>query len=320
VDPPRPAARGSQTDLLELLQEVRRELGKREEAPSGAWVESTTGGLRAGTQPGWLYPPSDGGGGIGFATLRGRRLWGHVHSNATEARGERAFRLGEAILEGAAPEVATIGFTGLSEAEERSVVERLAQRPGSTVIERFAMERELGPEDDVRAAEPPAGLRRVPIREVTLDALADLDWRAFRGSVDDLMVGGSVAEYHRILSGLLTNNLGRFLDEASTVLVDTEATRLIAGVLTSEVTARQALFLDLMVDPEERRHGVGRFLIGWSFRALRALGYARVRLWVTAANAAAVRLYETEGFSRVGTTTLYRWDGGGAAPQAQASR
>jgi ribosomal protein S18 acetylase RimI-like enzyme len=322
VEPPRPAKGGATTELLELLQGVRVALTEREEAPSGDWVEASATDLKSGRQLGWYYPVSEGGGGIGLATLRGRRLWGHVHATPGPEGAERAVRLAEAILtaEDSGAEVATLGFSGLPEAEESAVAARLAQRPGSMVIRRQAFERDLTEQDESRRAEPPAGLRRVAVSEVDMAALAELDWQSFRGSVDDLMIGGSPEEYRRILTGLLRNTLGRFLDEASVLLVDESGTRLVGGVLTSEVTARQALFLDLMVAPQDRRRGIGRFLLGWAFRSLRALGYVRVRLWVTTSNEAAVGLYLSEGFHPVAATTIYRWEPGAATPHPQSDR
>jgi ribosomal protein S18 acetylase RimI-like enzyme len=317
-DPPRAATAGTADELLELLQAVRREVSLREEDPSGEWVERSMEDLRAGRKPGWFYSPSNEGGGIAFATVRETRAWGHVHS----ADEDRSRRLSVALLDGLGELTGGInlGFTGLTVEAERRLATSLSGRPGSAVIERYAMERALGTEDERAAGDPPDGLRRIPVRDVTLAALAELDWRSFRGSTDDVMVGGSPEEYARMVTSLLENGQGRFLDAASTVLLASEPDRVVGAVLTSEISSREAIFLDLMVDPEYRRRGYGRFLLRWALRVLRGLGYEKARLWVTATNTSALRLYDSAGFGRVATTTIYRWDRPPAGPQPQRSR
>jgi ribosomal protein S18 acetylase RimI-like enzyme len=315
---PRPTTAASTDELLELLQTVRRELVLRGEDFQGSWVEPAAEDLRAGRQPGWYYPPSGASAGIAFGNLRGSRAWGHVHCGSERA----AVALARALVEGLAARAATVslGFTGLTVELEKEVLETLLARPGSVVIERYAMVRTLRSDDTKAPTVPPEPTERVPVRDVTLEALADLDWRSFRGTTDDQLVGGSTDEYARVLTSLLGNGLGLFLDAASTTLVEQNPVRLVGGILTAEVSAREAVFLDIMVDPERRRQGLGRFLVRWAMRALVGLGYGQVRLWVTSTNAAALRLYDAEGFRRVATTRIYRWEGPLAGPQPHRSR
>ncbi len=166
----------------------------------------------------------------------------------------------------------------------------------------------------------PAGVRLLPVRDATLEALADLDARAFQGTVDDLVVGGSVAHYADMMRGLLDSQMGRFLDEASTLLLQPDPLRLVGGVLCAETSPREAVIQDLMVEPERRGHGEGRFLLRWGLRALHALGYATATLWVTEANRSALRLYETEGFLRTASTVIFHWGRPDGVPQPQTSR
>jgi len=309
VDAPRPATEASVPDLEELLLWVRRELVLRDEAPSGTWVEESARDLKVGRKPGWYLPPA-GGGGLAFYQPRGAQAYGHVHVGVgPDARG-RAHRLADRLLDTLPPEIRSIdvGFTGLAADGERELLEAMAVRPGSTLIARRAMERALAAGDGAPLAPLPGGLVYLPVRRVTLDALADLDLRAFSGSTDALLAGPTVADYRRVLESVLGGQFGRFLDEASTAVYRAEPPQLVGALLTTELSARRAVFVDFMVDPASRRQGLGRGLLRWGLRALWALGYERVRLWVTDANTAARTLYETSGFRVTATASIYRWD------------
>jgi ribosomal protein S18 acetylase RimI-like enzyme len=322
VEPPRPATEATSDDLLELFQGIRKELELREEAPSGVWVETSAAEARAGSRPAWFYPPEREGGGVAFYSRRGPKVWGHVHAPAGPNAAERARRLSEAMLASLPADVGwvSVGFSGFDFEEERTVVRELAARPGALAIERFQMERVLRPGAPPAPREPPAGVQLVAARAATVEALGDLDARAFRGSIDDLVMGGTVAEYTEIVQSLLDSRLGRFLDEASVLLYEPDPPRLVGGILNAEVSPRQAVVLDLMVDPDRRGQGLGRFLLDWGLRALHALGYASATLWVTESNAPALRLYDSEGFRRTASTVLFHWTRPSAAPHPQTSR
>ena len=316
MDALRPTAQVRRTDLEEPLQELRRALAEREEAPSGDWVVETARELASGARPGWLLP----GGGIAFYARRGTAAFGHVHAAGPEAE-SNAVRLADTLVESLPSDVRSInlGFTGLSAEVERTVVGRLLHRPGAQAIGRRAMEHALGSGDEASPAALPPGLQSVPVRDVTLEALADLDLRAFRGSPDELLIGTAADEYRYVLGTILDGQLGRFVDEASTALIETQPIRLVGAILATEQTIRAATLVDLLVDPERRRRGLGRYLLQWSLRALRGLGYDNARLWVTDANVAALSLYERFAFHPVAEATIYRWDRAGA-PQPHAAR
>ncbi len=321
MDEPRPARGARLDELVELVHGVRTELQLREEAPTSAWVESTAAELRSGARPGF-YEPTATGGGVAFRSDRGPDSFAHVHVVTGPGSADRALRLAQALLDAVPSSLrsVTLGFTGLEASEEAGVVRRLAERPGSTVVRRFDLERPLGPLDGEPLPPLPHGVGPVPVRDVTLDALADLDVRAFRGSEDALLIGSEPAEYRRVLEGLLAGEAGRFLDEASTTLYRADPPALLGALLTCEKSPRHAVFLDFMVAPDAQRQGYGRYLLRWGFRALRALGYERVRLWVSEGNASARRLYDSLGFGVVLATTIYRWDrpASSAHPQVAA--
>lgn len=309
MDDPRPTRGERRTDLEERLGEVRRELGRRDELPSGAWVEETAQELYDGSKAGWYYPAAAGGG-IAFFARRGREAYGHVHAGGPADATERAVRLATALVDGLPADVAsvTLGFTGLSAEEERTAAQRLSERPGSTVIGRRALDRPLSATDGGAAEPPPAGTDLVRLTDVTVEALADLDRRAFTGSFDELLIPEGPDGYRRVLQEMLDGRLGRFVEEASFALVETEPIRLIGGVLTTEQSIRRAILADFVVDPERRRRGLARYLMRAVLRALWALGYESVRLWVTEANRPARGLYDAFGFRTIAEATLYRWD------------
>ena len=314
---PRPVAGSQRAELEEILQGVRQALTARDEDPTGAWVEESAAELSGGAKPGWFVPGPRGG--IIFYARRGSAAFGHLHTvgDPTVAR-----TLASTLFEQLPADVASLdlGFTGLAPDAERTLVEELARRPGSTVIDRRALERSLGTADGQFSAKPPGGLRLVPVSAVTLEALADLDRRAFQGSTDALLLGHEPSAYRRALEAMLESRLGRFLPEASAALLDEGPTRLVGGVLTAERSPHRALVLDLVVDPERRRRGLGRFLLGWTLRAVWALGYETARLWATVRNAPAMELYRAFGFRTALEATIYRWDRAGAPTQPQTSR
>ena len=292
MDDPLPAGRARLDELLEIVQQVRKALLARDESPAGDWVERTAEALRSGRTPGWYYPV-DPGAGVAFYSTSGEEAYGHVHVAEEAGAVDRGERLAIALLEALPPGVRSvnIGFTGLSPAHEGDLMGRLAGRPGGTVLERMAMERSLGLEDGRPPGPVPDHLALVPIRAVTVEALADLDFRSVHGTVDELLIGDRVEEYRRVTAALIDGSLGRFLDEASTALYLPDPPRLVGAILSAERSPRKGMFVNFMVDPEFRRRGYGRYLFRWGLRALWALGYERVHLWVTAANEPARRLY-----------------------------
>jgi GNAT superfamily N-acetyltransferase len=213
-----------------------------------------------------------------------------------------------------------IGFTGLSTDHERVLLARLGERPGSTVIGREAMERPLGPADGAAPGPVPDGLKLVPIRAVTVDALADLDFRAVAGTVDALLIGDRIEEYRRVTEAMIDGSLGRFLDEASTALLVPDPPRLAGAILSAERSPRKAIFVNFLVDPEFRERGYGSFLFRWGLRALWALGYERVHLWVTTANEPARRLYHRFGLTPTLGATIYRVTRDPVSPQPHSAR
>jgi ribosomal protein S18 acetylase RimI-like enzyme len=321
MEGPRPTKGAPAEELLELVQMVRQELLLREEAPTGNWVEASATDLRSGEKPGFFYPVASGGG-LAFRSQRAAASFGHVHVGPGAEALPHAIALSEALVDSLPATTASliVGFTGLPTDQERLLLDRLAQRRGSTVIERFAMERPLSSRDGEGLTPAPDGLTLVPIHDVTLEALADLDRRAFQGTVDELLIGADPDDYRRSLSALMAGEAGRFLEEASIAFYRPAPPKLVGAILTCEKSARRAVFFDFMVDPDLRGRGYGVYLLRWGMRALWALGYERVRLWVSATNQTARRLYDSVGFSVTHTAAIYRWDRVPLPPQPHSDR
>ena len=317
----RPANTAPPELLLEMMQSVRKALIERGEAPAGEWTEQSSEGLRSGRLKGW-YLPGDPARGLAFHSANGALGYGHVHVTPGPRAVDDACTLVETTLGDLPGRVTAInlGFTGLRPEEERSALQRLGNRPGSTTIRRIALEREVRGSDVEAGPKVPSGLMLRPIRSIPVDALAEFDVRVFRGTVDAALMGDDLAECRRIFDELLAGRMGRFLDEASIALVDPKAGTLVAAILTAELSPRRAVFLDLMVDPDRRRAHVGTFLLAWGLRALWAMGYDRAHLWVTEDNRPARGLYDRFGFSQVASAMIYRWSRPTPGPQAHVSR
>ncbi len=306
---PRPATEARQDVLEELTHSIRAHLLERGESPPSSWIEESSEDLARGRMRGWyLAAPGGEGEGLGFYSTRPRAAFGHVHVEPGEGAVARAAALVEAIRRDLSPNIESldIGFTGLDPTGEHALADLLHHPPERTMLKRWAMERAIVPEDIAPIADAPSGIRMYPIRSLPREALVELDVRAFRNTVDAQLIGTDRTEYGRMLDELIEGRLGRFLDEASTALVDASTSELEAALLTSEQTPRMAIYLDVMVEPSHRRRGLGRYLVRWGFRALAALGYSTVRLWVTSENEPARALYRATGFREVASAVIYR--------------
>jgi ribosomal protein S18 acetylase RimI-like enzyme len=314
IPDPRPATEARPDVLLELVHAVRVSLVARGESISSAWVEEAAQDLKAGRQAGWTL----GTEAIAFASAREARTFGHVHIEGAEERVERAETLLAVLITHLEPHLRRLegGVSGLTEEEEAVVAERFAKVPGASLLLRARMERLVPPPLAGTSLPDPAGIERVPVRSIPIDALTNLDWRAFQGTPDENLVADTFAEDRQCVLDMMAGRVGRFLDEASTALLRPDG-RLVGAVLISEHDPRTAVFLDILVEPTDRRQGLGRFLVLWGLRAMTALGYTTARLWVTEANRPAWSLYVSLGFEVTGKARLFRYVRPGAEPAAQ---
>lgn len=301
-------ARGAREDeLLELVHALRKDLEAHGERLPADWTEEAIRDLRSGELTGWFRPPGADDGELGFYSRRPARAFGHVHVLPGGPAAERALAIMERIA--ADPPVRSaglnLGVTGLNDAEEAEVVRQWAARPGRAVTLREGLERSVGGPDLLPEEPTPPGYIPVPVPDLTAEAIADLDRRAFEGSVDAELFASDPAENARMVARILDGSLGRVLGEASEGLVDGRG-RLAGVVVTVELSPHVGLVADLVVDPGLRRRGLGRHLLRWTLRALRALGHERARLWVTEGNRSARALYDQLGFSTYARAVIYR--------------
>ena len=301
--------------LVELTHGLRQALVRRGEYLPADWVEEAANDLRAGRLAGWVLPSSPGG--LAVVSVHGARAVGHLHVEP----GPEARQRGTALLAQLRANISReagrtdAGVTGLTDIEEHGVAATFADDPGFSVLRRFRLSR--GTQDVVpqEGAPFPSGIRRIPVRSLPLEQLAQLDWAGFQGTPDEAFVAEDVSADQRLLGDILDGRLGRFLDEASGAVVNSDD-QLVGAILTSEESPRTAVFLDLVVHPAFRRHGMATSLLRWGIRASAALGYPSVALWVTETNSPARALYERLGFAREMETAIYRWSTPGPAPAA----
>lgn len=85
--------------------------------------------------------------------------------------------------------------------------------------------------------------------------------------------------------------------DRSVLVLDTRPSP--AGYASVSVAAEDAELLRIAVDPEHRRAGWGRVLLGAALDAARQGGAVRMLLEVDAENAAAIALYASAGFATI---------------------
>jgi ribosomal protein S18 acetylase RimI-like enzyme len=309
-----PARMGDPELLLELAAGLRNALLERGERLPASWPDEIVADLRSGTIEGLLLHVPGLAPALGVLSLRPHRAFGQVHVGEgpdPRASAEAAI-LG--LVEQLPPrlERLDVGVTGLAPEEEEALAAALTTRPGFALVRRLGLARALSHEDPPAEPPLPVGGRFRAVRERTIEELGRVDWNAFRAGSDAAFISDTVEGDTQLLQGILAGQLGRFLDEASTVL---EVEDQVAGfVLVVEENPMVGVIVDVAVDPALRRQGAGRALLSRALRALVALGYTEARLWVTEANAPARALYEQLGFGWTTTAFLYSWRAPGVAP------
>lgn len=79
----------------------------------------------------------------------------------------------------------------------------------------------------------------------------------------------------------------------------------VAGYLVARQMADEGEILNVGVDPQNRRHGIGRLLVGAALERLQSLGSRQVYLEVRESNVAARALYRAFAFAEVSKRVNY---------------
>jgi ribosomal-protein-alanine N-acetyltransferase len=129
--------------------------------------------------------------------------------------------------------------------------------------------------------------------EADLEAVLDIDVAAFREPRD-------------VREKSLREELAR---SWARLFVAREDAGRIVGYLLYWHVVDEAHVINVAVAPQERQRGIGRALVDHLLGQARATGIAKLLLEVRASNAAAIRLYESAGFTRFNVRDRYYGDG-----------
>ena len=132
-----------------------------------------------------------------------------------------------------------------------------------------------------------------PMTEADLEAVVDIDVAAFREPRD-------------VREKSLREELAR--SWARLFVARADGGRIVGYLLYWHVVD-EAHVINVAVAPQERRHGIGRALVGHLLEHAKANGIVKLLLEVRASNAAAIGLYEKAGFTRFNVRDRYYGDG-----------
>ena len=304
----RPARELRRDELWNLVGTIRHQLAQRGEILPVSWVDETADSISRGTGASWFTGEPRSPTGLAIVWVREKKGYGHLHSTGTPEGVPDLERLGRQLTKELPADVDRLdmGSTGLSEEEERDLGRRLGEDARFTTLLRHSMVRSLTTAQPPPEPRWPPGLVVTTVRHVPFDQLTALDWRTYRGTPDESLLSGTPEGNRELLENALAGLFGSYLDEAS------PAVRLPSGPLVGFAVAcqeslRSGILLDLAVDPDYRRRGIGEALLLRTLRALLAMGYPKVHLWVTEGNYPARALYDKVGFVVDASAAIYRW-------------
>lgn len=304
----RPARELARDEVWNLVGTIRHQLALRGEILPASWVDDTADAITRGTGSAWFCGEVRSASAIAILWLRDQKGYGHLHA----ARGSEAVpdlvRLGRHLAEQLPAEVRRLdmGATGLSESDERSLGGGLGQDPRFTMLLRHSMVRALTSVPPPPEPRWPGEIDLTTVRHVPFDELTALDWRTYRGTPDETLLSGTPEGNRELLENALAGLFGPYLDDASPAARN-PAGALVGFAVCCQESLRSGILLDLAVDPNFRRRGLGEALVLRTLRALLALGYPKAHLWVTEGNHPARALYEKVGFTVDASAAIYRW-------------
>ena len=161
----------------------------------------------------------------------------------------------------------------------------------------------------------PPELELRPWRDEDLNVAARLISTAYHGHPDSLIndqyrsVHGSMRFLHNIVR---YSGCGVFSAQVSHVVVERSTRELAALVLGSRVSPQSGHITQLCVHPKYRRQGLARKMLMIAAAHFLAQGVSEISLTVTEANANAIELYKSEGYSCVHKFDAAVWERGTA--------
>jgi ribosomal protein S18 acetylase RimI-like enzyme len=304
----RPARELPRDELWNLIGTIRHLLGLRGEILPASWVDDTADAIARGAGSAWFSGEPRAPRALAILWLRDKKGYGHLHAISGAEAVPDLVRLGRHLAEllPSAVDRLDMGSTGLNEAGERRLGSGLGEDPRFTTLLRHSMVRSLSTAEPPPEPQWPDGLEVTTVRRVPFDQLTALDWRTYRGTPDESLLSGTPEGNRELLENALAGLFGPYLDEASPA-VRSKSGALVGFAVACQESLRSGILLDLAVDPDYRRHGIGQALVRRTLRALLALGFPKVHLWVTEGNRPARSLYDKTGFVVDASAAIYRW-------------
>jgi ribosomal protein S18 acetylase RimI-like enzyme len=304
----RPARELPRDELWNLVGTIRHQLGVRGEILPASWVDDTAESISRGSGTAWFCVEIRSPTALGILWLRDQKGYGHLHATRGAESLPDLVRLGRHLADQLPARVDRLdmGSTGLAETEERELGRALSEDGRFSMLLRHSMVRPLSTSAPPPDPQWPEGIEVTTVRRVPFDELTTLDWRTYRGTPDETLLSNTPEGNRELLENALAGLFGPFLDEASPAARNSSGA-LVGFAVACQESLRSGILLDLAVDPGFRRRGLGKALVLRTLRALLALGYPKVHLWVTDGNQPARTLYERVGFTADASAAIYRW-------------
>jgi ribosomal protein S18 acetylase RimI-like enzyme len=304
----RPARELPRDELWNLVGSIRHQLGARGEILPASWVDDTADAISRGAGTAWFCGEPRSPTSLGIVWLRDQKGYGHLHATRGAESVPDLARLGRYVADHLPPEADRLdmGSTGLAESEERELGRGLREDPRFSMLLRHSMVRPLASSAPPPDPRWPGGLEVTTVRNVPFDELTVLDWRTYRGTPDETLLSSTPEGNRELLENALAGLFGTYLDVASPAARNS-AGSVVGFAVACQESLQSGILLDLAVDPEFRRRGLGEALVLRTLRALLALGYSKAHLWVTEGNQPARTLYEKVGFTVDASAAIYRW-------------
>jgi ribosomal protein S18 acetylase RimI-like enzyme len=175
------------------------------------------------------------------------------------------------------------------------------ERLGFTAYKRrTTMEARLPVAAALNSALPSAHAVR-PIVASDVDAIGELMYAAYRGTIDD--AGEDQADWLDHTRDVLDEHYGAVVRAASLVMPLTPPFQ--SATLVIENAPHCALLAQVVTHPAHTNRGYARRLIAHTLHALAAMGYRRCVLEATIGNENAQHLYRSFGFAEIGPQIVY---------------